>query len=49
MLEKTEKITLDKFDRFGEVMPDGRLTVASNGKTLRLREAIGTMVAVLNI
>lgn len=31
---------MDKFDRFGEVMQDGRLTVASEGKVYRLREAI---------
>lgn len=36
---KVEK-ALDNFDRFGEVMPDGRLTEPSNGKIYRLREAI---------
>lgn len=36
---KVEK-TLDNFDRFGEAMPDGRLTEPSNGKVYRLREAI---------
>lgn len=38
--ERKEKTILDKFDRFGEAMPDGRLTAPSNGKTFRLREAI---------
>ena len=38
--ERKGKTILDKFDRFGEAMPDGRLTAPSNGKTLRLREAI---------
>lgn len=36
---KTEDI-MDKYDRFGEAMPDGRLTVPSNGKEYRLRDAI---------
>lgn len=31
---------MDHFDRFGEVMPDGRLTVPGDGKAYRLREAI---------
>ena len=31
---------LDKFDRFGEEMSDGRLTAPSDGKVYRLREAI---------
>lgn len=31
---------MDKFDKFGEAMRDGRLTVASEGKVYRLREAI---------
>lgn len=38
--ERKEKTTMDKFDRFGEAMPDGRLTAPSDGKTFRLREAI---------
>lgn len=38
--ERKEKVLRDKFDRFGEVMPDGRLTVPSDGKVYRLREAI---------
>ncbi len=28
------------FDRFGEAMPDGRLTEPSDGKQYRLRDAI---------
>ncbi len=36
---KTTRV-VDKFDRFGEVMPDGRLTAPSEGKMYRLREAI---------
>lgn len=31
---------MDYFDRFGGVMPDGRLTVPGDGKVYRLREAI---------
>jgi len=38
--ERKGKTVLDKFDRFGEDMSDGRLTVLSDGKTYRLREAI---------
>ena len=38
--ERKTQITIDKFDRFGEVMSDGRLTAPSDGKTYRLREAI---------
>lgn len=30
----------ERFDDFGTVMPDGRLTEQSNGKIYRLREAI---------
>ncbi|MGN1276139.1 MAG: hypothetical protein ACI4UK_04030 [Floccifex sp.] len=37
---KRKTIVDDKFDRFGEEMPDGRLTVPSDGKVYRLREAI---------
>jgi len=33
-------MSLDDFERFGEKMPDGRLTVPSDGKKYRLREAI---------
>ena len=38
--ERKEKTDMDKFDRFGEAMPDGRLTMPSEGKVYRLREAI---------
>lgn len=38
--ERKEKAVIDKFDRFGEVMLDGRLTMPSEGKVYRLREAI---------
>lgn len=38
--ERKSKVVLDNFDRFGEAMPDGRLTEPSDGKVYRLREAI---------
>ena len=38
--ERKNKVILDNFDRFGEAMPDGRLTEPSDGKKYRLREAI---------
>lgn len=38
--ERKNKVVLDNFDRFGEAMPDGRLTEPSDGKKYRLREAI---------
>lgn len=38
--ERKTKTTMDKLDRFGEAMPDGRLTAPSSGKVYRLREAI---------
>lgn len=38
--ERKQKINVDNFDRFGEKMPDGRLTAPSDGKVYRLREAI---------
>ncbi|MCH5344928.1 MAG: hypothetical protein J1E64_12910 [Acetatifactor sp.] len=38
--ERKENSVLDKFNRFGEEMSDGRLTVPSDGKVYRLREAI---------
>lgn len=38
--ERKNEVVLDNFDRFGEAMPDGRLTEPSNGKVYRLREAI---------
>jgi len=31
---------MDKFEKFGEAMSDGRLTAPSDGKVYRLREAI---------
>lgn len=38
--QKKPKVVLDDFTRFGEAMPDGRLTVPSDGKKYRLRDAI---------
>ncbi len=38
--ERKQRTIMDKFDKFGEEMPDGRLTVPSDGKIYRLREAI---------
>lgn len=38
--ERKSKVAMSKFDHFGEAMPDGRLTVPSDGKEYRLREAI---------
>ena len=38
--ERKEKSFLDKYDKFGEAMSDGRLTAPSDGKIYRLREAI---------
>lgn len=38
--ERMKKIVMDKFDKFSEVMQDGRLTEPSDGKVYRLREAI---------
>lgn len=38
--ERKTKAKIDKFDRFGEAMTDGRLTTPSDGKVYRLREAI---------
>lgn len=38
--KKIENAVIDRFDRFGEAMPDGRLTAPSDGKQYRLREAI---------
>ena len=37
--ERKQKTILDRFDKFGEAMPDGRLTAPSDGKVYRLREA----------
>ena len=39
-VERKQKINMDKFDKFGEEMPDGRLAATSDGKVYRLREAI---------
>lgn len=38
--ERKNRTVLDEFDRFGEMMTDGRLTMPSDGKIYRLREAI---------
>lgn len=38
--ERKDKTVMDDFDKFGEVMSDGRLTAPSDGKVYRLREAI---------
>lgn len=38
--ERKEKNIMDNLDRFGEAMPDGRLTAPSEDKVYRLREAI---------
>lgn len=38
--ERKQKVVMDRFDKFGERMPDGRLTAPSDGKVYRLREAI---------
>lgn len=38
--ERKEKTVIDRFDKFGEAMPDGRLTAPSDRKVYRLREAI---------
>ena len=38
--ERKQTITMDKFDRCGEKMSDGRLTESSDGKVYRLREAV---------
>lgn len=38
--ERKNRAVFDNFDRFGEAMPDGRLTEPSDRKVYRLREAI---------
>ena len=38
--ERKQKTILDRFDKFGEAMPDGRLTAPSDGPVYRLRDAI---------
>lgn len=40
VVERKQKTIMDKFDKFGGKMPDGRLTAPSDGKVYRLREAI---------
>ncbi len=40
LAQKKPKVVLDNFTRFGEAMPDGRLTASSDGKKYRLRDAI---------
>ncbi len=38
--ERKNKVTDTKFDQFGEAMSDGRLTMPSDYKVYRLRDAI---------
>lgn len=38
--ERKTKVAEEKMDRFGEAMPDSRLTASSDKKNYRLREAI---------
>ena len=38
--ERKPQVTTEKFDQFGEAMSDGRLTMPSDKKVYRLREAI---------
>ena len=38
--ERKAKVVIGQMDRFGEAMPDGRLTAPSENKVYRLREAI---------
>lgn len=38
--ERKPKVVLSNMERFGEEMPDGRLTVPSDGKQYNMREAI---------
>ena len=40
LAERKAKVVVSKMDRFGESMPDGRLTAPSENKVYRLREAI---------
>lgn len=40
LMKKKKNTDLDKFDRFGEELSDGRLTEPSDDKVYRLREAI---------
>ena len=34
LAQKKPKVVLDDFTRFGEAMPDGRLTAPSDGKNI---------------
>lgn len=38
--ERKNKLLVDNYSKFGELMPDGRLTEPSGDKVYRLREAI---------
>ena len=38
--QRKTKVVISSMDRFGEAMPDGRLTAPSENKVYRLREAI---------
>lgn len=38
--ERKTAAAYEKFNSFGNAMPDGRLTAPSDGRTYRLREAI---------
>ncbi len=38
--ERRATVAIGKMERFGEAMPDGRLTAPSENKVYRLREAI---------
>lgn len=40
MEEREANTIIGQMDRFGEAMPDGRLTALSENKVYRLREAI---------
>lgn len=40
MAERKPKVKTSNLERFGEAMPDGRLTAPSDGKTYSLRDAI---------
>ena len=47
--ERKSKTFMDKFDKFGEEMSDGRLTAPSDGKVYRLREAILLSLSLIHI
>ena len=38
--ERKPKVAITKMDRFGEQMPDGRLTASSDGRTFCLSEEL---------